>query len=372
MSLAAIIRDKILESGPMRFYDFMEMSLYYPDLGYYTSPEPKIGTKGDFYTSSCLTPAFGYILGRQMEEMWALLDKKPFTIVEYGAGNGALCLDILDYLSHNPSLFRDLQYCILEKSPGMRNREENLLKGKPLLREKVTWHRAACTLPGVNGCFLSNELIDNFSVHQVVMRESLMEVWVDYSEAEGFVELLRPATVDLMSYVSRLGIGLPDGFRTEINLEAIRWMGEVASALERGYVITIDYGCTSEQLYADKRRRGTLMCYNKHTVNEDYYDHIGEQDITSHVNFSALSEWGGEYGLQDIGLLSQAAFLLKGGLEDFMKRERLLSGFDLQKEIFLKRKLLISMGDRFKVLFQQKGGMSRLPGVLSPAPAMMG
>jgi SAM-dependent MidA family methyltransferase len=209
-------------------------------------------------------------------------------------------------------------------------------------------------------------------VHQVVMGEVLMEVWVDYREGEGFMEILRPASRELIYYISRLGIVLPEGFRTEINLEATRWIGEAAAALKSGYIITIDYGYTSEQLYADSRRRGTLLCYNKHTVNEDYYDHIGEQDITSHVNFSALSDWGREYGLKNIGLLTQAAYLLKGGLEEFLNRERLATGFNFRKEAFIKQKLLISMGDRFKVLIQQKGRMKRMPGVIRAKDGRMG
>lgn len=369
-SLSALIQDQIQEKGPIRFYDFMEMSLYHPELGYYTSSQPRIGKEGDFYTSSSITPVFGYILGRQIEEMWALLDKKPFTIVEYGAGNGMLCRDILEYLSRNPEIFDHLRYCIIERSSGMRGYEEALLKAVPRFREKVSWHRSTETIGKVNGCVLSNELVDNFAVHPVVMDEQLMEVWVDYRDGEGFVEALRPASEDLKAYLDRLEIVLPKGFRTEINLEAENWIREIAAVLERGYVVTIDYGYTSEQLYADARRQGTLMCYDKHQVHDDYFAHIGGQDITAHVNFSALSESGHRQGLKTLGLLSQAVFLLKGGLEIFLEEERQKGGFDFRREAFIKQQFLVSsMADRYKVLIQQKGEIKWLPTFVCQEPA---
>src|ERR1700738_1685488 len=160
--LQEIIINKIRKDGPICFQDFMEMALYYPELGYYNHPEHnKIGKKGDFYTSSYLSPAFGAMVARQIEEMWRLLGGKAFTIVEYGAGTGILCHDILEHLKSNTELYRELRYCIIEKSPVMREIESLYLK------EKVSWHNSIGELPGINGCILSNELIDNFSVHQV-------------------------------------------------------------------------------------------------------------------------------------------------------------------------------------------------------------
>src|SRR4051812_37220260 len=155
MQLKDIIIQKIKDEGPISFRDFMEMALYYPELGYYTSPTDKIGTNGDFYTSSNLTPLFGMMIGKQIEEMWVSLGKEAFTIVEYGAGTGRLCHDILDYLKGNPFLYAQLQYCIVEKSPSMRAKEQCHLP------EKVSWHDSINDIPGVVGCVLSNELLDN-------------------------------------------------------------------------------------------------------------------------------------------------------------------------------------------------------------------
>src|SRR5258706_12704529 len=122
MSLAEIIIEKIKREGPVSFHDFMEMCLYYPELGYYASAQDKTGKKGDYYTSADLGPAFGIMIGRQLEEMWSILGKKAFSIVEYGAGAGFLCYDILDHLKRNKQLYNELNYCIIEKSPAMREK----------------------------------------------------------------------------------------------------------------------------------------------------------------------------------------------------------------------------------------------------------
>lgn len=352
MQLSEIIIQRIQEEGPISFHDFMEMVLYYPEKGYYTSAQNKIGKTGDFYTSSNLTPAFGAMIGRQLEEMWDISGRNNFTVVEYGAGTGALCHDILDYLKNNKELYDQLNYCIIEKSPSMREKQ------KAHLREKVAWHDTIQDIPEITGCILSNELLDNFSVHQVVMEDELMEVFVDYKN--GFVELLKPARKALTDYLAELNVILPKGFRTEINLEAMEWIKEIAASLRKGYVITIDYGYPSSELYSERRSSGTLLCYNKHTINDNAYTDIGEQDITSHVNFSALCHWGFKNGLVCCGLTNQASFLLALGFKEYLRRTLSLEpGQDLmsmvKKESFISHTLLVDMGLKFKVLIQRKG-----------------
>ena len=350
MTLTEIIIQRIQKEGPISFHDFMEMSLYYPELGYYTSAKDKIGEKGDFYTSSNLTAAFGAMIGRQLEEMWKLLEQKPFTIVEYGAGTGSLCHDILDYLKNNEKLFEKLQYCIIEKSPAMREKE------KTHLHEKVSWYDSIQAIPEITGCIISNELLDNFSVHQVIMQDELMEVFVDYQN--GFVKLLKPAEKILTDYLSELNVILPKGFQTEINLEATQWIKDISTSLKKGFVITIDYGYLSSELYSNRRSSGTLICYNKHQINDHPYHDIGEQDITSHVNFSALCHWGFKNGLECSGFTDQAHFLLALGFKDYLRKaedkEQNISHLAI-KDAFLTHTLLTDMGSKFKVLIQQKG-----------------
>ena len=225
MLLSEIIIQKIQKEGPISFHDFMEMSLYYPALGYYNALKTTIGKEGDFYTSPHLTPAFGAMIAKQIEQMWSITGEEAFTIVEYGAGTGILCHDILDYLKSNSKLYDGLTYCIIEKSAVMKQRQQTHLY------EKVSWYNNIYDIPAITGCILSNELIDNFSVHQVVMDDGLMEVFVDYKN--GFVELLQPANKTLKEYMAELGVQLPKGFRTEINLEAREWLKEIAASLKR-------------------------------------------------------------------------------------------------------------------------------------------
>jgi len=254
MPLTNIIKEHIKKDGPISFRDFMELSLYHPEHGYYTSfsTPDKIGKNGDYFTSSTLTPVFGTMIGKQIEEMWNILGEEEFTIVKYGAGTGLLCRAILDYFKPNKKLFEKLRYCIIEKSPAMRE------KAKSHLSEKVHWHDSIHDIPALIGCVLSNELVDNFSVHRVVMKDELMEVYVDYTNE--FTEVLKPASKNLTEYLNELKVELPKEFCTEINLEATHWLKEISKALKKGYVITIDYGHPSCELYSEYRSSGTLVC----------------------------------------------------------------------------------------------------------------
>ncbi|HET9430563.1 MAG TPA: SAM-dependent methyltransferase [Chitinophagaceae bacterium] len=349
MRVAEIIQEKILTSGPISFHDFMEMALYYPGLGYYTSPGDRTGLNGDFYTSPTLTSLFGEMIGRQMEEMWTFLDKKPFTIVEYGAGSGTLCEAILNYCKNNRSFYNKLNYVIIEKN--------NSLHLRKIKDPKLKRCDSILALSPINGCILANELVDNFPVHRVVMQQELMEVYVDYKD--DFFEILRPASSALKEYLEEMGVFLPRGFRTEINLDAIKWLQEIGLALERGFVLTIDYGYAKGELYDSSRRNGTLVCYHKHAVNENIYSHVGEQDITSHVNFSALRHWGIKKGLDCCGFTDQAQFLLGLGLSDYLRKLETGKGKEqvanTANTSFSLYKLLVDMGKKFKVMIQQKG-----------------
>lgn len=350
MDLSEIIIQKICTEGVISFHDFMEMALYYPGLGYYTSAKGRIGTNGDYYTSSCLTCAFGAMIGRQLAEMWNILGERTFAIIEYGAGNGALCNDILQYLENHPEFYENLTYYIIEKSPVMRRKEKAHLDGK------VQWRDSIKDIPEIIGCVLSNELLDNFSVHQVVMEDELMEVFVGYDN--GYFEVLKPASEELREYLAELNIQLPTGYRTEINLEATHWIKDIATNLEKGYIITIDYGYDALQLYAERRCNGTLICYNKHNINDCPYDAVGEQDITSHVNFSALCHWGLKNNLDCCGYTNQADFLLSLGLADHLRKivaQEPGNYINYKRAAFIKHKLIVDMGNRFKVLIQQKG-----------------
>lgn len=351
MQLAEIIKGRIQKEGPISFRDFMEMALYYPELGYYDSKKDKIGANGDFYTSPYLSASFGAMIARQMEEMWQLLEEKPFKIIEYGAGTGLLCYDILNYLKHHsPKFYDNLTYYIIEKSAGMRKIEHKYL------REKVVWANQIEEIPEIDGCVLSNELVDNLAVHQVVMREELNEIFVDCKDGN-LIEIFKPASSELKQYFSELNIKLPYGFRTEANLEAVNWMHHIGDSLHKGYVMTIDYGELSTDLYNIRRRFGTLLCYNRHKRNDNPYQDIGNQDITTHTNFSALYHWGHQYGLDYCGMVNQANFLLGLGIKEYDEEisKNIPSDLkSLKQKNMITQTLLIDMGLKFKVLIQRK------------------
>jgi SAM-dependent MidA family methyltransferase len=188
------------------------------------------------------------------------------------------------------------------------------------------------------------------------MEDELKEVYVDHKD--GFVELLRPARKELAGYLEELNIKLSKGFRTEINLQAIAWIKEIATNLEKGYVLTIDYGYLSSELYRNCRRNGTLLCYHRHTINDQPYINIGKQDITAHVNFSALLHWGSKNGLTTCGYINQAGFFISLGWEDYLNKvlqKKRDSYLGFKEYAFLKYMFLLDMGQKFNILIQHKG-----------------
>jgi SAM-dependent MidA family methyltransferase len=361
MPLSDTIIQKIKENGPLSFREYMEMALYYPESGYYTSPSVKIGPSGDFYTSPYFSSIFSDMIAKQLEEMWDVLDRKPFTIVEYGAGPGDLCCSILSYLKKNEPLYSQLEYFIIEKSEAMREREADVIP------EKVKWIQSVSEIKGFNGCVLSNEVADNFAVHRVVMRNQLMEIFVDYQN--GFTEIERRASEELTSYFKELNVLLPEGFQAEVNLEAITWIKEIAESIHRGYVLTVDYGFPSAELYRSYRSNGTMVCYYKHNVSSNYYEFIGEQDITTHINFSALRLWGEKYGLDFCGFTNQGRFMISNGVVNYV-REMEAAGvrYSEKEKNSLLQTLFMDMGNKFHVLLMGKDAPGQLSGFTNPIP----
>ncbi|WP_284445117.1 class I SAM-dependent methyltransferase [Pedobacter sp. B4-66] len=305
------------------------------------------------------------MLGKQLEEMWKFMGCTSFTVVEYGAGTGQLCQAILNYLKANKKMYTLLRYCIIEKSQAMQQ------LARLHLPDQVEWYQDITEIGQIQGCILSNELVDNFAVHRVVMKKILMEVYVDYEN--GYAEQLKPAKSALRAYLSELNIKLPRGYATEINLEALDWITSIASTLKSGYIITIDYGYKGHRIYNANQDGGTLICYHQHAVNDSFYTHIGEQDITSHVNFTALSHWGAKNGLKESGFTDQGYFLTCLGF-----REYLLNVLATEEDIvqaakqatFLNHILLVDMGSKYKVLIQEKGVQSNPLSGLANCPAV--
>ena len=358
--LLAAIASEVTACGPIPFVRFMELALYHPQFGYYMrSSKPaaeRIGRTGDFYTSSDVHPILGQALAKQAEQMDRLLgEPSPFTIVEMGAGKGLLARHILSTSQRDyPSLLNRLRYVLIERSPAMR--EAQRINLAPWLErpDLITWVNDLASIPpdSLTGLCLSNELVDSFPVHRLQRTaHGVEELWVDYRGGR-FVECFKPLSSDrLASHLRRIPSDWPEGYRTEINLHALDWMTRVAQRLNRGFVLTIDYGHTAQDLYGADRTRGTFLCYRQHTVHEDPFLHVGEQDMTTHVDFSSLVTVGEEHGLQTTGFTNQMSFLMGLGVE------QMLAGLDQNSpELTAAIQLLKpnGMGTTFKVLVQHK------------------
>lgn len=346
----------------------MEVALYYPELGYYASERVRIGKSGDYFTSTSVHPVFGELICKQLEEMWRLTGGEEFYIVEMGAGDGTLCYDILNAAwGKFPSFYRIIQYIIIEESSSLRKVQKERLQShqpgtEPSDVNKVIWTDTSDPLfnKGITGCFLSNELVDAFPVHIVEMRDGkLRELYVGL-KGEAFTETLDiPSSPKLEGYLAGLGIELVEGQRAEVNLQAVEWMRWVAGALKKGFVITIDYGYPAEELYAPDRGKGTLLCYHKHRTVEDPFVNIGEQDMTSHVDFTNLMMTGESRGLRTAGFTDQMHFLFGLGIGKCI--EEISANASNETEALSARLLLKNlimpgrMGNVFKVLVQYKG-----------------
>jgi SAM-dependent MidA family methyltransferase len=356
--LYRIISDEIREKGPLTFTRFMEICLYHPHYGYYSSGRASRGREGDYYTSPTVHPVFGVLLGKQLAQMWRLRGEGAFDIVEMGGGEGYLCLDILDYLQwHEPQFYDLLRYRMVEISPVYIEKQKGLLSAH---RPKVTWDSIAdVDAMKTEGCFLSNELVDAFPVHRVVMESGeLRELYVDLDKG-AFQEVHgNPSTPELEAHFQRLGITLTEGQWAEVNLEAFRWLHEVSQGLKRGFVITIDYGYQAQELFSPHRRDGTFMCYRGHRALSDPYSHLGLQDMTSHVDFTSLIIWGEGCGLELTGIVPQYRFLLALGiLEEAARQDEGKGSWEAMNDRLTLKNLIIpgGMGEAFKVLIQHKG-----------------
>jgi SAM-dependent MidA family methyltransferase len=346
--LTQIIADKIKRNGPISFAEYMSLALYHPRLGYYCSDRQKLGFSGDFYTSCTLTPAFGYAVAEQLLEMWRVSGIRDFTIIEYGAGTGDLCAAILAFFSWQNDLPGSLDYCIIEISPNLREVQQRRLTSN------VRWVDDIVHISGFEGAVISNELIDNFPVHRVVMQEELQEIRVDYRQ--GLCEALLPASEELRKYFDDLKVKLPRGFKTEVCLAAGEWVRSIARAIRKGFVLTIDYGYLSGDLYSAERAGGTIVSYFHHQVVEDLYANIGMQDISAHVNFSALAFYGMHNGLLLTGFREQGPFLRALGFEQKLRNLRDVADpvAAIKKENVISQTILGDMGRKFKVLIQHK------------------
>ena len=354
-----------MENSPnncISFADYMDLVLYHPQQGYYSSGQVSIGSQGDFFTASSLGSDFGELLAGQFKEMSVILNNSDsFTLVEVGAGTGNLAGDILNYFKNNyPDFYQKVNYIIIEESQGLiEQQKENLQEF-----EQIAW-QSWQDIPdnSIIGCIFSNELIDAFPVHQIMIEnKTLKEIyvtWQDNKLTEVIEDISNP---QLLDYFQLIDIDLntndyPENYRTEVNLKALDWLENVTNKIKKGYLLTIDYGYNASKYYHPQRYQGTLNCYYQHRHHHNPYVNLGQQDITTHVNFTALEKQGQLLGLETVGLTQQGLFLMALGLGD--RLSELSNGNYSLPEILKRRDALHQLINPtglggFKVLIQSK------------------
>ena len=377
-ALHQLISERIQREGPISFAEYMRMALYEPGYGYYVTGSAKMGWQGDYFTSTDVSSLFANCMGRQLYAMWEKL-KYPahFLVLEQGAGRGDLAGGVRAWAQQEaPAFYAALDYQTEDIRAGQdalgmertshqpdekpinirRGEGGGVGKGGPKSspgggvrsRSPTSEHReqdAGGKSPGLachqgpphihptalaptdHSVIISNELIDAFPVHVVEKRgERLYEVFVDVQKDGRLCEVLdepgAPAVAGYLDSFKTPWRTFEEGWRAEINLDALRWMQRTASLLQRGFILTIDYGDRARALYTAARKRGTLLCYFRHQVSERPLARPGEQDITAHVNFSALIDEGRRLGLRLHKFTTQRLWLQSLGIQEDLEQRR--------------------------------------------------
>jgi SAM-dependent MidA family methyltransferase len=331
------IRGELAAGGNwIGFARYMELALYEPGLGYYAGGSAKLGAPGDFATA----PEMGSLYARTLARQVAELLQPGESILEFGAGSGALAAALIAELAPEG-------YLILETSAELRARQEARLGARARWLERLP--------EKFRGVMLANEVADAMPVHAVAWRaDGIFERGV--TEAQGGLAWAeRPAAGELLAAAGKLRVPVP--YESEIGLVARAWMKLVAARLERGAVLVVDYGFPAREFYHPQRAGGTLMCHFRHRAHGDPFFHPGLQDVTAHVDFSALARAAREGGLEVLGYANQAQFLVNCGITELLEREDAADAMRYAPRAAEAQKLLspAEMGELFKVLAVGRG-----------------
>mgnify|MGYP001046510120 CR=1 FL=1 len=354
--LAELIRREIAAAaGALPFDRFMELTLYAPELGYYVAGATKLGAAGDFVTAPEISPLFGRCVAEQCREALAAMGGGD--LLEFGAGSGALAAELLSSLAAADALPE--RYLILELSPDLAARQRALLAPSvPDLYARIHWIDG---LPEqLRAVVLANEVLDAMPVHRFRIGDDddVQELFIQ-AAGNGFaVRAGRPVSAGLTDAVTLIqtqaqaeGRALAPGYCSEINLRLGPWVQAVSDSLTTGLLLLIDYGYPRAEYYRPERRDGTLTCHFRHQAHDDPFANIGLQDITAHVDFSALAQAGANAGLTLAGYTTQANFLLGCGLDRLVTASVGDPAAMLDLTAGVKQLLLpTAMGERFQVL----------------------
>ncbi len=361
MPLEKLLVARIRERGPITFADYMAECLYHPQHGYYSRAESQ--RFADYYTSVDVHPIFGRLLARQLAEMWGRCGRPAdFMVVEAGAGVGRLAAHVLDFAARAlPEFYAAMRYTAVEQSAARRAAQPSVLAAHIAGGRAIAAAGLPDSIPA--GCIFSNELLDALPVHRLFCEHGeLREVHVGVN-GDLLCDQVGPLSSPLLErYFSEQGIVLLEGQQAEASIAAAAWMEDAARRLGRGFILTVDYGREARELYDKRHLRGTLLAYTRHRAGEDFYAAPGEQDLTAHVNFTALDRAAARAGFSRTGLVSQSSFLLALGranefadLYDSAERgqseaERIRARLLLKTLIFPE-----GMGETFSVLIHSKG-----------------
>ncbi len=339
--LKKILCSEIETNGRITFARFMDIVLYYPALGYYTSRDMSL--YNDYLTSPKIHRAFGELIAEKLLFMWDHMGKpEDFFIVETGPGDGTLCRQILNCALVHPDFYDSIHYVILNL---------NYIELNDNKISQCIYKDFFLPLKQVKGCFISNELFDAFPVHVITCRgDRAEEVFVTVKDGE-FIEAYGSPSIEITPYIKNL----PPCSRIEINPASVTWIRKAAESLAEGYILTIDYGYNEEDI--PDKKDGTLMCFYKHTFNRKPFVRPGYQDITCHVNFSPLIRGGEESGLTVEEYTTQRDFLLSLGIEKRIKAldKTTMNLLDYNSELNGLNRLIDERGlGNIKVLIQKK------------------
>ena len=356
-AVARHIREKVNNAGGcISFAEYMHEALYSPGLGYYSAGSAKFGTDGDFVTAPEISPVFGRVVARQCAQVLGATGGG--SVLEFGAGSGKLAAEVLRKLADIDAL--PDRYCIFEVSADLRDRQETFLSREiPDFLKNVSWLNQ---LPRQHkGVVIANEVLDALPVERFVRRSDHVAQLCVTVVDDQFVTLEREAPVVLASAVAAiensLGRSLPEGYVSEVCLAATGWIDDLADLLHEGVAFLFDYGVSQCEYYAEDQSDGWLRCHFRHHAHNDALILPGIQDVTAWVDFSAVATAAHEHGLDISGYVTQAHFLINGGLTDELAKYSDLPPA-AQLELSGQVKLLTlpgEMGENFKCLGLSRG-----------------
>jgi SAM-dependent MidA family methyltransferase len=346
------IREEIQKKGPISFSRFMEMALYAPGLGYYCVGTEKIGPRGDFVTAPEISPLFALCVADYCDQVLKSFDSK--TILEMGAGTGRLAVGILAELAKRNSLPE--KYYILDLSPELKQRQKDFIQeNSPQWIDRVEWLTELPKQP-FEGVIIANEVLDAMPVTLFQQtEEGLKERVVSLSEQNQFTWELREASEELSKEIEALEIDFPLNYYSEINRHVAPWIQSMSHALDRGEILLIDYGFLRSEYYHPQRATGTLMCHYQQRAHSDPLILTGIQDITAHVDFTAVGNAAQNSGLEVKEYSTQAQFLLNHHLLEFMQSQAITPEEQFAFANQVKMLTLPSeMGELFKVMILKR------------------